>query len=230
MKIKGVLFDKDGTLFDFQKTWNAWSAQMIEHFSAGDAGRRNAIADAVGFDLARQAFDLDSIVIAGTNRQVAESVAAVLPDQSVDAVEDFLMHSSLTAEVSEATPLIPFFQHLKDCGLKIGVMTNDTEAGARAHLDTVGALDLLDFVAGFDSGFGAKPAPGPLLAFAKAMGLSQDQVVVAGDSTHALVAGRAAGLHTIGVLTGLAPRSDLAPYADTILPDISHIPAYLGLS
>ena len=32
MKIKGVLFDKDGTLFDFQKTWNAWSAQMIEHF------------------------------------------------------------------------------------------------------------------------------------------------------------------------------------------------------
>ena len=230
MKIKGVLFDKDGTLFDFQKTWNAWSAQMIEHFSAGDAGRRNAIADAVGFDLARQAFDLDSIVIAGTNRQVAEYVSAVLPNQNVDEVEDFLMQSSLTATVSEATPLVPFFQRLKGNDLKIGVMTNDTEAGARAHLDTVRALDLLDFVAGFDSGFGAKPAPGPLLAFAKAMGLSQDQVVMVGDSTHDLIAGRAAGMHTIGVLTGLAPRSELAPYADTILPDISHIPAYLGLS
>ena len=158
MKIKGVLFDKDGTLFDFQKTWNAWSAQMIEHFSAGDAGRRNAIADAVGFDLARQAFDLDSIVIAGTNRQVAECVSAVRPDQNVDEIEDFLMQSSLTATVSEATPLVPFFQRLKGNDLKIGVMTNDTEAGARVHLDTVGALDLLDFVAGFDSGFGAKPA------------------------------------------------------------------------
>ena len=230
MNVKGVLFDKDGTLFDFQKTWNAWSAQMIEHFSAGDAGRRNAIADAVGFDLARQAFDLDSIVIAGTNRQVAECVSAVLPDQNVDEVEDFLMQSSLTATVSEATPLVPFFQRLKGNDLKIGVMTNDTEAGARAHLDTVGALDLLDFVVGFDSGFGAKPAPGPLLAFAKAMGLSQDQVVMVGDSTHDLIAGRAAGMHTIGVLTGLAPRSDLAPYADTILPDISHIPAHFGLS
>ena len=230
MKIKGVLFDKDGTLFDFQKTWNAWSAQMIEHFSAGDMGRRKAIAYAVGFDLARQAFDLDSIVLAGTNRQVAECVSAVLPDQNVDEVEGFLMQSSLTARVSEATPLVPFFQRLKGNDLKIGVMTNDTEAGARAHLDTVGALDLLDFVAGFDSGFGAKPAPGPLLAFAKAMGLSQDQVVMVGDSTHDLIAGRAAGMHTIGVLTGLAPRSELAPYADTILPDISHIPAYLGLS
>ena len=229
MKIKGVLFDKDGTLFDFQKTWNAWSAQMIEHFSAGDAGCRNAIADAVGFDLARQAFDLDSIVIAGTNRQVAECVSAVLPDQNVDEVEDFLMQSSLTATVSEATPLVPFFQRLKGNDLKIGVMTNDTEAGARAHLDTVGALDLLDFVAGFDSGFGAKPAPGPLLAFAKAMGFSPDQVAMVGDSTHDLIAGRAAGMHTIGVLTGLAPRSELTPYADAILPDISHIPAYLSL-
>ncbi|MGB2497528.1 MAG: HAD family hydrolase, partial [Planktomarina sp.] len=91
MNVKGVLFDKDGTLFDFQKTWNSWSARMIEHFSAGDAGRRTAIAKAVGFDLARQAFDLDSIVIAGTNRQVAECVAAVLPDQCVDEIEEFLM-------------------------------------------------------------------------------------------------------------------------------------------
>ena len=230
MNVKGVLFDKDGTLFDFQKTWNSWSARMIEHFSAGDAGRRTAIAKAVGFDIARQAFDLDSIVIAGTNRQVAECVAAVLPDQCMDEIEEFLMHSSLTAEVSEATPLIPFFRHLKDCGMKIGVMTNDTEAGARAHLDTVGALDLLDFVAGFDSGFGAKPAPGPLLAFATAMELLPNQVVMVGDSTHDLIAGRAARMHTIGVLTGLAPRSELTPYADVILPDISHIPAHLGLS
>ena len=108
-------------------------------------------------------------------------------------------------------------------------MTNDTEAGARAHLASVGALELLDFVAGFDSGFGAKPAPGPLLAFVKAMGLSQDQAVMVGDSTHDLIAGRAAGMHTIGVLTGLAQGSELAPYADSILPDISHIPDYFGL-
>ena len=101
---------------------------------------------------------------------------------------------------------------------------------ACAHLASVDALDLLHFVAGFDSGFGTKPALGPLLAFAKAMGLARDQVVMVDDSTHDLIAGRAAGMHTIGVLTGLAPHGELASYADTILPDISHIPAYLGLS
>lgn len=229
MKFKGILFDKDGTLFDFQKTWNSWSAEMIEHFSAGDPGQRRAIAETVGYDLARQEFYPDSIVIAGTNRQVAECVTKVVPRYSVEEVEEFLMQSSLTAQVSEATPLIPFLQRLKQNGLKLGVMTNDTEAGARAHLASVGALELLDFVAGFDSGFGAKPAPGPLLAFVKAMGLSQDQAVMVGDSTHDLIAGRAAGMHTIGVLTGLAQGSELAPYADSILPDISHIPDYFGL-
>lgn len=229
MKFKGILFDKDGTLFDFQKTWNSWSAEMIEHFSAGDPGQRRAIAETVGYDLVRQEFYPDSIVIAGTNRQVAECVTKVVPRYSVEEVEEFLMQSSLTAQVSEATPLIPFFQRLKQNGLKLGVMTNDTEAGARAHLASVGALELLDFVAGFDSGFGAKPAPGPLLAFVKAMGLSQDQAVMVGDSTHDLIAGRAAGMHTIGVLTGLAQGSELAPYADSILPDISHIPDYFGL-
>ena len=229
MKFKGILFDKDGTLFDFQKTWNSWSAEMIEHFSAGDPGQRRAIAETVGYDLARQEFYPDSIVIAGTNRQVAECVTKVVPRYSMEEVEEFLMQSSLTAQVSEATPLIPFFQRFKQNGLKLGVMTNDTEAGARAHLASVGALELLDFVAGFDSGFGAKPAPGPLLAFVKAMGLSQDQAVMVGDSTHDLIAGRAAGMHTIGVLTGLAQGSELAPYADSILPDISHIPDYFGL-
>ena len=230
MEFKGVLFDKDGTLFDFQRTWNRWSVQMIEHFSAGDLKQKRAIAGAVGYDLDHQEFYPDSVVIAGTNRQVADCVAAVVPAKSVEEVEEFLMQSSLTMSVSEATPLIPFFQRLKAHGLKLGVMTNDTESGARAHLASVDALDLLDFVAGFDSGFGAKPAPGPLLAFATAMELSPDQVAMVGDSTHDLIAGRAAAMHTIGVLTGLARRSELAPYADTILPDISHIPAHLGLS
>ena len=49
-----------------------------------------------------------------------------------------------------------------------------------------------------------------------------------GDSTHDLIAGRAAGMATIGVLTGTAGHADLAPYADVVFPDIGHIPAWLS--
>jgi hypothetical protein len=50
-----------------------------------------------------------------------------------------------------------------------------------------------------------------------------------GDSTHDLDCGRAAGMTTVAVLTGLADRDDLAPHADVVLPDIGSLPGWLGL-
>ena len=43
-----------------------------------------------------------------------------------------------------------------------------------------------------------------------------------------LVAGRAAGMVTVAVLTGLAPVDDLAPLADAVLPDIGALPGWLA--
>ncbi|MEH6752099.1 MAG: HAD hydrolase-like protein, partial [Paracoccaceae bacterium] len=51
--------------------------------------------------------------------------------------------------------------------------------------------------------------------------------VMVGDSHHDLLAGRRAGMQTLGVLTGTALAADLAPMADAVLPDIGHIPAWL---
>ena len=59
------------------------------------------------------------------------------------------------------------------------------------------------------------------------MGLAPERVVMVGDSTHDLVAGRRAGMQTLGVLTGMAGEEELAPLADAVLPDIGHIPAWL---
>ena len=50
-----------------------------------------------------------------------------------------------------------------------------------------------------------------------------------GDSRHDLIAGRAAGMATLGVLTGVAGAEDLAPLADLVRPDIGHLPQILGL-
>ena len=90
-----------------------------------------------------------------------------------------------------------------------------------------GVVDLFDFIAGYDSGHGAKPAPGQLYAYCKKTGLEPAQCVMVGDSTHDLDAGRAAGMRTIGVLTGPARQAELAPFADVVLPTIAAIPDWL---
>lgn len=65
------------------------------------------------------------------------------------------------------------------------------------------------------------------MAFAKSMGLEPAEVIMVGDSPHDLLAGRAAGMGCIGVLTGGAPKEVLAPLADAVLVDISALPEWL---
>ena len=89
--------------------------------------------------------------------------------------------------------------------------------------------DRFDFIAGSDSGFGGKPAPGQLLAFCDATGLAPDTCVMVGDSTHDLDAGRAAGMRCVAVLTGVATRTDLAPFADAVLTSVADLPAWLAV-
>ncbi|MCM2560757.1 HAD family hydrolase [Lutimaribacter sp. EGI FJ00015] len=227
MDIQGIIFDKDGTLFDFGATWNGWAAGVIDHLSGGDAVRAQAMADAARFDLGAGAFHPDSPVIAGTSREAAECLASALPERDLDEIERLLDEMAARAPLAPAVPLDPFLAELGARGLRLGVMTNDSEVTAMAHLNAAGIARRFDFIAGFDSGHGAKPAPEPLLAFATFVGLAPANVVMVGDSLHDLVAGRAAGMRTVGVLTGMAGHDELAPMADVVLPDIGHLPTWL---
>ena len=68
-----------------------------------------------------------------------------------------------------------------------------------------------------------------LEAFADACGLPVGQVLMVGDSRHDLIAGRAAGMRTLAVLTGVATAEDLQDLADAVRPDIGHLPLLLDL-
>lgn len=229
-EIRAVLFDKDGTLFGFEESWGAWTAGMIDELSEGAADRAAALAAAVRYDLATRRFAPDSPVIAATPGEVAARLMPLLPGQDATTLTARLDRLAAAAPMIEAVPLAPLMSGLRRRGLRLGVATNDGEAAARAHLAARALGEAFDFVAGYDSGFGAKPAPGMLLGFADAMGLPAAAVVMVGDSRHDLQAGRAAGMHTVAVLTGLASAAELAPLADAVLPDIGHLPAWLDAS
>ncbi|WP_209426584.1 HAD family hydrolase [Pararhodobacter sp. SW119] len=226
--IRGLLFDKDGTLFDFQASWGVWAREVLDELAGPDRALADRLATVLRFDQEAGRFHRDSAVIAGTGDEIAEMLAPHLPHRpgGVAALADWLAACAARAPMVEATPLRPLLSRFQSAGLRLGLATNDYESVARAHLTS--ALDHFDFVVGADSGHGAKPGPGMLLAFVAHTGLLPRQVLMVGDSRHDLEAGRAAGMPTLAVLTGVAEAADLAPYADAVCQDISHIPYLLG--
>lgn len=222
--IDGVIFDKDGTLFDFRQSWGGWTARLVRQIATErgeDEAQAIRLAASIGYDLTAGTFAEDSPVIAATADEIAAAMVPLLPGVTRSSLAARMNAMAETAPMAEAVPLGPVLSALKARGLRLGLATNDVEAAARAHLAAHGVVHLFDMVAGFDSGHGAKPGPGMLLAFAAQCALQPSRVVMVGDSRHDLQAGRAAGMRCVAVLTGIARAPELAPLADAVLPDIS---------
>ncbi len=227
--IRAILFDKDGTFFDFAATWVPWAEAFLLRACGGDRERAATAGADIGFDLHAGEFARDSIAIAGTPNQIVKALTPHFPDQTQASLLALINAEAASAQQREAVPLVPLLQGLRDRGLRLGVATNDAEHPARAHLTAAGVADMFDFIAGFDSGHGGKPNAGQLLAFASHVGLPPAQIAMVGDSLHDLEAARLAGMVPVAVLTGPAVAEDLKPHAEVVLPDIGHLPAWLDL-
>lgn len=224
--IDGIVFDKDGTLFDFRSSWGGFAGTVLNRLGRDDA-HRAALGAAMGFDPQTGQFAPDSLMIAATADEIAAVMLPQLPQMSQDETVDLLNTLSAAALMHPAVPLRAVLGALRARGLRIGLATNDTEAPARSHLDAAGITDLFDFVAGCDTGFGAKPEPGMLLGFARSQGLDPARVAMVGDSRHDLIAARRAGMRAVAVLTGVADTAELAPHADVVLADIGALGAWI---
>lgn len=222
--IKAIIFDKDGTLFDFRESWGAWTAALLKVLAPVTRGD---LAAALGFDPISYAFAPDSPIIALTTFEIAEIILPHLDGVTLDALLATMNDLGTSAPMVPAVALPEVLSGLKARGLRLGLATNDTEEPARAHLSGAGVIDLFDFIAGCDSGYGGKPEPGQLLAFAARMGLPQGEIAMVGDSLHDLDAARRAGMKAVGVLTGPATRANLTPHADVVLGTIAELGAWI---
>jgi phosphoglycolate phosphatase len=88
---------------------------------------------------------------------------------------------------------------------------------------------MFDLVLGYDSVANPKPAGDPVLAFAGHAGFEPHRVMMVGDNAHDMQCGRAGGAGVcVGVLSGNSTREQLAPLADHVIDDISHLQRLLA--
>ena len=225
--IRGILFDKDGTLIDFNRTWLPLYRKAADYL-ATEAGKPQLASELLrsgGFIEAEESWQPDSLLASGSNQQIYEAWSEQLgididSDRLAECYRIFTQKYDGYAAVID--DLNGFFDTLRQRGLKLGVATMDDEASAVKTLQTMGCLDRFDFVCGADSGFGVKPEPGMVEAFCRHCDLSVEQTAMVGDSPRDLKMGRNAGVGlTVGVLTGTTGSAALAENADHIYENIS---------
>jgi phosphoglycolate phosphatase len=230
--LQGLLFDKDGTLFDFHRSWAPINLRSVALAAGRDAVLREKLVMVGAIDGTTGHARPDGLMAAASAGEIAAAfVAAGSPfatDELTDALDALFMEAS--DNLAPATDLAPLFTRLKARGLKLGVASSDSEAGVREAARRFQFLDLLDFVCGYDSGHGLKPTAGMALAFCRATGIMPGGMAMVGDNLHDMEMGRRAGAALcIGVLTGTGTRDTLAPHASMVLHSIDELEAALGL-
>ncbi|MTI08288.1 HAD family hydrolase [Curvivirga aplysinae] len=231
--IKGIVFDKDGTLTNFHETWMPAIHKTVELFSGDNQDLKQRLMIAGGWDPEEDRITSGSILGAGDINDLIDCFLEILPELTSrrealhTEVEEIFTYSSCE-EVVPATDLAELFTNLRDRGLLIGVATMDSENAANMLFDKLGVQDQLSYVVGYDSGHGVKPSSGMVEGFFKKTGLSANEVMVVGDNTHDTEMGRNAGAaKVVGVLTGNSLAEDLDGHADHILSSVAELPALI---
>jgi phosphoglycolate phosphatase len=230
--IRAILFDKDGTLLDFEATWAPMYRALALELADGDARRALAMLVAGGLDATTGRVRSGSVLGAGTS---ADMVRLWFPLLGADegaarvALIDARCHAHGRRGSVVVDGVAEVLADLAAEGFAMGVATNDATAAATAAMAALGFAARLPHIYGYDSVPNPKPAPDSVLAFAAAVGVRPHAVAVVGDNRHDMEMARAAGAGAaVGVLTGNSSAGDLAPLADVVLPSIRELPGWLA--
>jgi phosphoglycolate phosphatase len=231
MTIRGILFDKDGTLIDINGTWVPIYRQMLcDQFNIKPADADVMMAK-VGYNPNTDRFGANSILAAGTTRQLINywwpglDEAGTLEKVRMIDVDYAPLSKSL---LKPLMPLVPLLQELKGMALHVGLGTNDSHYSARNHLSHLGILELFDEVIAADTVSTPKPSGDMVRKFAATVGVKPSEIAMVGDNAHDMEEAHngGAGL-AIAVLTGNAGHDDIAHLADHTLRSIAELPALL---
>ena len=232
-----VIFDKDGTLVDFDLLWTSKLASAVSGIMAQAGpvpGLVPALHNAIGYDSTSGRVVAESPLAVSTLARLETVCATVLYQHGLPwhraetlAVQYF-MPAFLAApgreHLAPIGDIAGLFANLKRAGVQVAVCTSDNRLPTGAALALLGLGPMVDHIVCGDDAHASKPAPDGLLHLARLHGVAPGRIAMAGDSAGDMLAGRAAGAGlTVGVLSGTGKAEDMAGIADVIVADIHAI-------
>jgi len=233
-KAQAIIFDKDGTLIDFDAMWGGWVVYLAEQLkTVSRLDVREALCLAMGYDEANKKVLAHGMLAASPMAKLYQLTVEVMQSAGLNADESERVVAEgwcIPDPVLLAKPFTDtrvLFSQLHSQNIKIGIATSDDRAPTEAMLE---AFDIQEFVATMvcaDDGIPSKPAPDMVTTICQRMNIDPSKVMVIGDTTSDLKMARASGAGlAVGVLSGVSSAKDLIPFADVILDSVDDLHAY----
>ncbi|RNB89702.1 HAD family hydrolase [Brevibacillus fluminis] len=236
-RIKGILFDKDGTLLDFHPFFVPLATQLVEQFLHEHGLETHArleekLLQSIGLN--GNQVDPKGILASGTSKDIYTAFCQQLVNNHVDPNQFENLETWITETIYQLTQsntqhIIPtadlqkLFHQLRTLGIKVGIATADDWESTITCLENLGVKDYFEFI-GTSDHYRKKPDPSMLEAFCEKTQLKETEVAVVGDTTVDLLLAKngSAGL-AVGVLSGVSGSDELRELADILLTSVGEI-------
>ena len=233
IKADAVIFDKDGTLIDFDAFWVSLSLAAMKAVLQQlnqDEALLGEIIEAFGVHNGET--DINSVLCKGTYAQMAEIVQTVLeehgciiPLQELEIMvrEAYNSHTQFGEVKSTCTNLREVLQTLKNKGKKIAIITTDNKQVTLFCLEKLGIADLFDKIYTDDGDIPAKPHPDSAYDFCKTFDICQENTVMVGDTMTDILFANNAGIGMVAVAKSEKNKRILSKETEIVIHDVSEL-------
>lgn len=231
--IRGVLFDKDGTLLEFDTLWGAATRRVIPSFL-------RALSVPAEHHLYERMLEVLGVTEVGVDAekalawmpyaQMAEVLIKALKEEGfviknpdAAAILTKLYYKEITrpeAKIIPTADLIRVMKKLKDRKCLIGLATADSERAAKFCLDRLKIRNYFDYIGASGETVRPKPASDLCDRFCRKYRLLPEEVMVVGDSPTDMEFAHNSGALAVGVLSGVGSREGLKGMADILIPSV----------
>lgn len=229
--IDGVIFDKDGTLMEFQSFWLPVTYRVISRLYNEyglEALIKKECINALGID-ENDCIDPEGQLAIGTYATISTSLQNVLLGHGKN-VQSYQFQKEMTQwfeEESEkqtchfTTDLKQLCDYLHEKNIHVAVATTDNLEVTKKCLNQ-GNMNV-EVISASDSSIPKKPDLRLIQYLAENWNTTCEKIVMIGDTPNDLRFAKKAGAKTIGVLSGVSKEQLLLPYADCILNNIGEL-------
>lgn len=225
---QAIIFDKDGTLIDFDFMWGTWTLKLAERFqTVTGLDVREALCSSYGYDIARRKILPDGKLTCTPMWRLREMIFEIADAvglseaQARFAVEQAWFVPDPVTLARPFTDVHKLFSNIQSRGIKIAVATTDDRCPTEAMLEAFGVAHLVNTMVCADDGVKAKPAPDMVTTICSRLDVDPAKCIVIGDTVADMEMARSAGVgYVVGVLSGVGLLGHLTPLADILLDTV----------